>query len=135
VRIAADVLAHEEPLGIALAREAHHLRDDVAAPDDERRAAVAQRAVEVPEALKQEGQPVRRPRAAADEPIVDHEGRHDAIRVARRRPQRQVVVQAEVAGEEDDRRLHPAQASGGGDSVARGLLALGAALEAAGLSE
>jgi hypothetical protein len=111
-RVAADVLTDEDGLGPALPGQPHHFSDDVAASDEEGRVAVAKRAVEVAQAFEQEGKPVGSSRTAGDQPSVDDECRNDSIGSPSRCRQRGMVVQPQVAGEEDDRGLHCGQASG-----------------------
>src|SRR4051794_28356751 len=76
--------------------------------------ALAQRGVEVVEAVEQELRARTRRVAAAEQAVVEAEHGHDALVGVERRAQRRVVVDAQVAPEPDDRGhgpMRPATAS------------------------
>jgi hypothetical protein len=66
---------------------------------------VPQRFVEVAQRLAHEGDPVGGGKARVEQLAVEHEQRHGSLRLGRRR-KRRVVVQPQVAVEEDDRGAH-----------------------------
>jgi hypothetical protein len=101
----AHVGAREDGVGAEVAREPRGLGDRVAAVDDEPAAALAQARVEVAERLVEEAGAHL---AAAGEPLLAHEQRHDLVGLARRSGERRLVVDAEVAREEGDRHPHAA---------------------------
>ncbi len=78
-----------------------YLLDDVAAANDECAAAGAQLVVETRQRLGEEREPVRRTEGR----ILD-EQRHDPLSLASRRGERRLVVDAQVAREQDDRCPH-----------------------------
>ena len=101
LRVRAHVLAEEDRLGAGVLRDPDGLREDVAAPDDERCPTLAQPSVEVVERVEQERDPVRHAERCEDV-VVEHEQRDDAFRPLDGGGERRVVVQAQIAGEEHD---------------------------------
>ena len=93
-----------------VAAERRDLGDDVAAPHDQRAAEGSQRLVEIPERVEQERDAIRRAEGLEDR-VVEHEQRQDALALLARCMERRVVVDAEVAREEDDPCAHPIHAS------------------------
>jgi len=65
-------------------------------------AALAQRRVQVAQALQQELRAGTGRVAAAQQPVVEAEERDDAVVAVERRPQRGMVVDAQIAPEPDD---------------------------------
>ena len=119
--VRADVGAREDGRGSHLARGPHRLGHHVAAAHVERGAEPAERGVEIGERLEEERATARGGTVArAADPVVEHEqGQHGLGRLDSRR-ERRVVVDAQVAGEEDDRGPHVGACLGpdlGGDAV------------------
>ena len=105
-RVRADVGAREDGGRADLARSLHGLGDDLAATHLERAAKPAERCVEIGERLLEErAPPRRRSRSACRDAVVEHEERQHRLGGLDRGRERRVVVNAEVAGEEDDRDL------------------------------
>jgi len=75
--------------------------------DHQSAAALAQRCVDVAQALEHELRPGARGVAAVEQAVVQAEHTHDALRGVERGAQRGVVVHAQVAPEPDDGRHHP----------------------------
>ncbi len=106
LRVGAHVLSDEERVRARLAHDPHGLLDHLALAHEERAAATAQRVVEVGEGVEQErhavgGAEARQHRA------VEHEQRDDAIGDGDGRGECRIVVDAQVAREEDDGGAHP----------------------------
>ena len=99
--VGADVLAHENRRRGRVESEPDGLPDDVPAPDDECPAPRPQRRVEIAERVEQEGDAVRRPEGG-EHRVVEDEQRHDPLRLLGGSGQRRVVLDAKIAGEEDD---------------------------------
>lgn len=93
----AHVLSHVDRAGAGLERQRRQLALGRALADDEARAALAQLAVEVGEALEQELGPRAGGGAAAKETVVEAEHGDDLLVRVERRPQRRMVADAEVA--------------------------------------
>ena len=93
-----------------VAAERRDLGDNVAAPDDQRATERAQRLVEIPERVEEERDAIRRAERLEDR-VVEHEQRQHALALLARCMERRVVVDAEVAREEDDPGAHPIHAS------------------------
>ncbi len=75
-----------------------------AVADDQAAAALAQRRVEVAQGLEHELRARARRVAPVEQAVVEAEDRHDPLVLLERRPQRRLVVDAQVAPEPDDRR-------------------------------
>ncbi len=99
----AHVLGHVHLGGVHLLDEARQLALGAAVPDHEGAAALAQGRVEVSEALEQELRARPGGVAAVEQAVVEAEERDDRFVGFERRPQRRVVVHAQVATEPDDR--------------------------------
>ena len=93
--------AHVDRVGAGLGDDAPYLLDDVAAANDECAAAGAQLAVETRQRLGEEREPVRRTEGR----ILTNSGTTRSA-VASRRGERRLVVDAQVAREQDDRCPH-----------------------------
>ena len=92
--------------GARLGGDGRH--DVLEAPDahDQPAAALAQLAVERPQAVEQVLRAVGRAEAPAEQAGVEHEQRHDLVVLAQRGDERRVVVHPQVAPEPDDGRHH-----------------------------
>ena len=106
-RVRAHVGAQEDGVGTDAPHRLHRLRDDLAPSDVERCPRLAQGRVEVDERLVEERAPVGRGAVARlADALVEHEERQHGLGLVERGPQGRVVVEPEVAREEDDGRLH-----------------------------
>ena len=99
-----DVGAEVHGLGAALARQRGQLLLRQALADDEVGAALAQRLAQLGEATVQEPRAVGGRETPAQQPLVEHEHRHDAVALAVRGGQRRMVVHAQIAPEPDESR-------------------------------
>jgi hypothetical protein len=75
------------------------------AADDEVAAALPQRGAQLPQGLEQEPRAGLGREPPAQQPLVEHERRDDAVGAPRGGGQRRVVVDAQVAPKPDDRRV------------------------------
>ena len=106
-RVRADVGAREDGGRADRARRPHRLGHDLAPAHVERAAEPAERRVEVGERLLEERATAGgRAEARAADAVVDDEERQHRLGGLDRCRERRVVVNAKVAGEEDDRDLH-----------------------------
>ena len=103
--VRAHVCGDVNCLGTHVLGGSDRLRHDIAAADDELRAALAQPCVQIPERADQEGDAVRRPERC-EHGVVQNEERHDLLRAFDRSAERRVVVDAKIAREQNDVRLH-----------------------------
>jgi hypothetical protein len=78
----------------------------VAPAQEQATAALGERGVEVGQRVEQERQAVGAGEGAAQDGVVEHEQRHDPLGLLDGRRQRRVVVDAEVAVEQDDGAPH-----------------------------
>jgi hypothetical protein len=101
-----DVRTREHRSGPHLPRDRDRLGDRVAPTQHERRAVLSERPSEVGEGLEEEGDPVRPRKVALEDAIVEDEQRRHALGGAGRRREGRVVVDTQVAREEDDRVTH-----------------------------
>ena len=108
MRVLADVVTHEDRLGVDLDRDLHCFRDDVATPQNEPRSPLGERGVEILERVAQERDAIRPGEVALHDPVVEHEERNDPLGLSRGCRESRVIVDAKVAREENDRRPHPA---------------------------
>jgi hypothetical protein len=104
--VTADVVGAEHAFGRGLAGEPDHLRDRVAAADDQVASALAKRRPQVMNGLQQESGPVRRRPGAGQQPVIEDKERQHRRGPVRRGRQRRVVVQPQVAGEQHDGQAH-----------------------------
>ena len=100
--VLAHVFGHEDGVRAGLDRDAHRLVDHVASTNDETTASLSQGGVEVAEAVEQERDAVRR-RTEPKDLLVEHEQRNNTLRAFECAGESDVVVNAQVAREEDDR--------------------------------
>lgn len=107
-RVAADVGRHVHLVGARLGGDPAHLADEVAVAHDQPSAPLAQTGVEVAQAVGEEGQPVGYGEPCAVHRGVTHEQRDDPAAAVQACPQRRMVVQTQVGGEQDDRDVHGA---------------------------
>jgi hypothetical protein len=91
--------------GLRLARQLRQLALGRPVSDHEVAAAGAQRLTQLAQRLEQEPAARRGREAPAEQPVVEHEHGHDALRLAHRRGQGRVVVDAQVAPHPHDRCL------------------------------
>ena len=106
-RIGAHVRAREDGGRSHLAGGTHRFRDDVTNTNIERRAERPERRLEVCKRFEEKGVAVRRPAVARlPDPLVEHEEREDRLRLLDGPRERGVVVNAEVAREQDDGDAH-----------------------------
>ena len=87
-------------------RNLHDLVDPVAPAGHESAPEFAQRVVEIGEGLEQEAGPVRPVEPTAQNRVVEHEEGNDAVGTPKRGRERGLIVDAEVAREDDDGRGH-----------------------------
>lgn len=106
--VRADARSDVDLVRTGLRCDRAHLLGHVPGPDDEPAAPVAQPGVEVAQAAGEEGAPVRGVEAGRLDRAVPDEQGHDLVGGRERGPQRRVVVQAEIGGEQDDRNGHGA---------------------------
>ncbi len=114
--VGADVRRHVHLVGVGLGGHLAHLVDDVAGPEHQPAAPLAQARVEVPQTVGEERQPVRHREADVHHTPVAHEqGNH--LSGLGGGAQRGLVVQAQVGGEQDDRDVHGARSGRRGKGV------------------
>jgi hypothetical protein len=111
LRVAARVLGDEHRLRPNVPSERERLGDDVTRPQHQAGTARPEARVQVAERVEQEGDAVRPRERASEDRVVEDEQRHDPLGLVRRRRECEVVVHAQVAREEDDRRSHRSRAS------------------------
>lgn len=112
VRVRADVGRQVHLVGLRLPGHRAHLLDQVAGADDQPPAPVPQPRVQVPQTVGEEGEPVGRGESGRVHGPVADEQRHHGIGAVQGRTQRRMVVQPQIAGEQDDRRGHGAPRRG-----------------------
>ena len=69
------------------------------------------------EAVQEEGEPIRRPAATRDQPVVEHEDRNDGVGAPGRRRESGMVVQAEIPREENDQPVDETETSTLGEAA------------------
>ena len=105
LRVRAHVCGDVHSVGTHILSGSDRLRDDITAAEDELRAALAQLCVQILERVDEEGDTVRRPERR-EHGVVQDEERHDLLRAVDRSAERRVVVDAKIAREQNDVRLH-----------------------------
>lgn len=106
VRVGADVGRHVHLVGVRLCGDLAHLVDEVTVAHDQAAAPLAQTGVEIAQTVREERQPVRHGEPGRVHGPVPHEQRDDLLGAVEGRGERRMVVQAQVAGEQDDRDAH-----------------------------
>ena len=101
VRVAADVLRNVDRVGAGTAGHLEGGLHRISPPDQQFRATLPKRLVEIAKRIEQEGDPVRGSAPAREQHLVEDEERDD-IPAARGRGQRRVVANAQIPGEEND---------------------------------
>ena len=100
--IRARVVPDHDPVGSDHVSDPQRLLDRIAAtPEEQVATELPERVAEIGERLRQEG-PSARARSAVEERVVEDEERRDHPAVVRRPAERGLVVDAQVAREEDD---------------------------------
>jgi hypothetical protein len=102
LRVTAHVLTHEHALGLHIPHGPHSLLDDVPTPKGKLAASSAERAAEGPQRAEQKHDTIRRAERP-QQPAVEHEERKHALEPPDRGGQSRIVVDAQIAGEQDDR--------------------------------
>ena len=101
MRERAGVLGEEHRSGPDLPRQPDRLGHGLPAADGQ----ATQRVAQIPQRLAEEGEPVGSAEAVEDGLVEDEERQH-ALGLFRRGGERRVVVDSQVAREEDDRGAH-----------------------------
>lgn len=105
--VEAHVGADVKSIGFAFPDDGQGLLDHPAAPDDQPPPALAQGTIEIGEAVRQEGQAVRRSARPAQQGVIEHERGHYPPRLPGGGAERGLVPDPEIACEQDDSRVHP----------------------------
>ena len=101
VGVGADVLRDVDRVGSRVAGHVERLLHRIASPNQQLRAALPERAVEIAKGVEQEADPVRGSAPAREQRVVeDEEG--DEVPPPRGRGQRRVVANTQIPGEEND---------------------------------
>ena len=101
--VCARVVPDHDPVGGDRVSHPQRLLDRIATPKEQVATELPKRVAEIGERFRQEGPPARA-RSAVEERVVEDEERRDRPAVVRRRAQRGLVVDTQVAREEDDGR-------------------------------
>lgn len=90
-------------LDLGLTSQGDQLSFRVAAPHDEATSAVAERAIEIPQAVEQELGARTGRVAATQQPLVEAEDGNEMLGPVRRRVKRRMIVEAQVAAQPQER--------------------------------
>lgn len=104
----ADAFGEVDLVGVGLGDDSADLLDQVAGADHQPSAAFPEGVVEVGEAVGEEGRPVGCGEPGLGDGVVPDEERHDGVGRVEGGPQRGLVVQPQVGGEQDDGDGHDA---------------------------
>ena len=99
--VCARVVPDHDPVGGDRVSDPQRLHDRIATPKEQVATELPKRVAEIGERFRQKGPPVRA-RSAVEERVVEDEERRDHATVVRRDAERGLIVDTEVAGEEDD---------------------------------
>jgi hypothetical protein len=106
VREGADPRRHVHLVGIGLGDRPGHLGHHVTGTHHQTTAAFPEPGVQIRQTVREERHPVGDGESGRGDGLVAYEERHHGLRTVEGGPQRRVVVQAQVRGEQDDRDGH-----------------------------